>query len=109
MADVVAEDLGHAVDSEIVPGLLTLFLEPAIELRQVARDPNRVAIVIDRSQSMGLREDPAGDTRIERARAILDKSAATLDGWQSKHEIDVYEFAEALVPSSRRTSARKRW
>ena len=84
---------------------LILLVQPAVELRQVAREPNRVAIVIDDSRSMELREDPAGQRRIERARAFLDRSAAILDSWHNQHEIDVFEFAEALVPSSRQNAA----
>ena len=28
-------------------GALVVFLEPAVELRQVAREPNRIAVLID--------------------------------------------------------------
>lgn len=84
---------------------LIMFLEPAIELRQVARDPNRVAVVVDASRSMELREDPDGPSRTERVRRFLERSAETLDGWQGEHEIDVFEFGESLLPSSRRTVA----
>ena len=38
---------------------LVMFLEPAVELRQVAREPNRVAVLIDDSKSMSLAEDAA--------------------------------------------------
>ena len=33
---------------------LVVFLEPAVELRQVAREPNRIAVLIDDSRSMSL-------------------------------------------------------
>ena len=39
---------------------LVLFLEPAIELRQVAREPNRVAVLVDDSLSMSLRDQADG-------------------------------------------------
>ncbi|MEM9493778.1 MAG: hypothetical protein AAGC55_31820, partial [Myxococcota bacterium] len=70
-----------------VAAALTLFLEPAIELRQVAREPNRVAVLIDRSQSMDLREEQAGPRRVERTRAFLDRSRPVFDRWQGRHEI----------------------
>ena len=55
-------------------GALVVFLEPAVELRQVAREPNRIAILIDDSKSMSLAEDADGPTRIERARRLLASS-----------------------------------
>lgn len=80
---------------------LVLFLEPAIELRQVAREPNRVAILVDDSASMALREDADGPSRAERARALIEASASTLDGWEDRHHIDVFSFSETLVASNR--------
>jgi uncharacterized membrane protein len=84
---------------------LILFLEPAVELRQVAREPNRVVLLVDTSGSMDLRETPQGPRRIERARAMIAASGKTLDRWEEKHHIDVFEFAETILPSSRATVA----
>ena len=61
---------------------LVVFLEPAVELRQVAREPNRIAILIDDSTSMALAEDPHGPSRIERARRLLAASGETLASWE---------------------------
>src|SRR3954471_23124860 len=41
-------------------GALVVLLEPAVELRQVAREPNRIAVLIDDSLSMSLSESPQG-------------------------------------------------
>ncbi|MBT8494640.1 MAG: hypothetical protein KJO07_16415 [Deltaproteobacteria bacterium] len=79
---------------------LVLFLEPAIELRQVAREPNHVAILIDTSASMALRDRQDGPTRLERARDILGDSQATLDGWSGRHKIDLYQFDSDAKPSA---------
>jgi uncharacterized membrane protein len=79
---------------------LVVFLEPAIELRQVAREPNRVALVIDDSRSMALRDRPDGPTRTERVRALLDASAETLATWRERHQLDVYTFSDVLAASS---------
>lgn len=76
---------------------LVVFLQPAVELRQVAREPNRVAIVIDDSRSMALRDAPGGPTRTERVRALLDRSADTLDAWKRDHTLDVYTFSDVLA------------
>jgi uncharacterized membrane protein len=80
-----------------------LFLEPAIELRQVAREPNRVAVVVDDSLSMSLRDQADGPTRAQRARAIIEKSAGTFERWRKKHHVDFFTFSDALVPASEET------
>lgn len=82
---------------------LFLFLEPAVELRQVAREPNRIAVLIDDSASMNLAETKTGPRRIERARALLDASAASLEQWTREHRVDFYTFSDAVVAASRET------
>ncbi|ACY16586.1 glutamine amidotransferase [Haliangium ochraceum] len=79
---------------------LVLFLQPAVELRQVAREPNHLAILVDTSASMALAEDPEGPRRIDRARALLAASAETLRAWQDRHRVDIFAFDESLVSSS---------
>jgi uncharacterized membrane protein len=79
---------------------LVMFLEPAVELRQVAREPNRVAVLIDDSRSMGLAEDPHGPTRLARARAVLDASREQLAQWEVDHTIDYYTFSETVAATS---------
>jgi uncharacterized membrane protein len=81
-------------------GCLVVFLEPAVELRQVAREPNRIAVLIDDSKSMGLAERPGGPTRLERTRQLLAASHATLTAWEATHRIDYYTFSETVNPSS---------
>lgn len=75
---------------------LVLFLQPAVELRQVAREPNHVAVLLDESLSMALAEDPNGPRRIDRARALLARSAEALAAWQDRHRVDGFGFAESL-------------
>ncbi|MEZ4399989.1 MAG: glutamine amidotransferase [Kofleriaceae bacterium] len=79
---------------------LVVYLEPAVELRQVAREPNRVAILVDDSRSMALRDRPGGPTRTERVRALLDRSADTLAAWRRDHQLDVYTFSDVAAASS---------
>ena len=81
-------------------GALVVFLEPAVELRQVAREPNRIAILIDDSRSMSLAESEAGPTRIDRVRTVLAASGTALAAWEANHKIDYYTFAETLSPTS---------
>ncbi len=75
---------------------MVVFLEPAVELRQVAREPNRIAVMIDDSKSMSLAESPQGPTRIERVRRMLAASQTTLATWERDHKIDYYTFAETV-------------
>ena len=79
---------------------LVMFLEPAVELRQVAREPNRVAVIIDDSKSMSLAEDPHGPTRIARARQLLAASTDTLAAWSVDHKVDFYTLAETVTPTT---------
>lgn len=79
---------------------LVVFLEPAVELRQVAREPNRIAILVDDSRSMSLAEQPDGPTRIARVRQLLASSRETLEAWAVDHKLDFYTFSEALAPTS---------
>lgn len=81
--------------------VLFLFLEPAIELRQVAREPNRIAVLVDDSASMALAEVRGGPTRLDRARELLARSGAALTAWAQDHRLDYYTFSDAVlaVPS----------
>lgn len=85
---------------------LVLFLQPAVELRQVAREPNHVAVLVDESLSMALAEDPEGPRRIDRARALLARSAKTLAAWQDRHLVDAFGFGESLETATLESLAR---
>tara|TARA_R110002096_G_scaffold433887_5_gene653962 strand:- start:87940 stop:90438 length:2499 start_codon:yes stop_codon:yes gene_type:complete len=78
---------------------LVLFLQPAVELRQVAREPNHVAILVDNSASMELADRKGAASRRQLVRKLLDDSADALDKWQRSHIIDVYTFADDLLQS----------
>ncbi|MGE0547876.1 MAG: glutamine amidotransferase [Kofleriaceae bacterium] len=79
---------------------LVVFLEPAVELRQVAREPNRIAVLVDDSKSMSLADVANGPTRIERARQLLAASADTLEVWSRDHSIDYYTFSDTVTATS---------
>lgn len=79
---------------------MVVFLEPAVELRQVAREPNRIAILIDDSKSMSLAEAPGGPTRIERARRLINDSQGTLADWERDHKIDYYTFSDTVTATN---------
>ena len=79
---------------------MVVFLEPAVELRQVAREPNRIAVLIDDSKSMSLAESTRGPTRIERVRRLIAASQTTLTQWEREHKIDYYTFSETVSATS---------
>ncbi len=79
---------------------LVVFLQPAVELRQVAREPNRIAILVDDSRSMGLVDAPGGVNRTARVRRLLDASASTLEAWRERHQLDVFTFSDVVASSS---------
>jgi uncharacterized membrane protein len=79
---------------------LIVFLEPAVELRQVAREPNRIAVLIDDSKSMSLAESKSGPTRIERARRLLTSSQVALAKWEKDHKIDYYTFSDTVAATT---------
>jgi uncharacterized membrane protein len=85
---------------------LLVFLEPAIELRQVAREPNRIAVLVDDSRSMSLRDAPRGPTRLARVRTLLDASGAALAAWREGHQIDFYRFSDAVSATTEKAAAR---
>jgi uncharacterized membrane protein len=79
---------------------LILFLEPALELRHVTREPNHIAILVDDSRSMELAETPGGETRADRAAKLVAGARATFRGWRDDHVLDFYTFSDTLAPAA---------
>jgi uncharacterized membrane protein len=80
---------------------LLLLVQPAIQLRHVTRIPNRLAVLVDDSRSMGLTETPGGPTRAARATEILRRSRASFERLGRDHRLDFYRFGEALTPATK--------
>ena len=80
---------------------LVTALQPAIELRQVTRLPNRVAVLVDASRSMEVRPPDGGASRAERAAALIERAAPRLADWQrAGHEVDIFSFGENVSPAT---------
>ncbi|HEY4393043.1 MAG TPA: hypothetical protein VGP64_03230, partial [Polyangia bacterium] len=76
-------------------------LEPTLELRQVTRVPNRVAVLVDASRSMEVRPPDGGRSRAERAAALIDRAAPELAALQRDgHDVDLYTFGETVSPAT---------
>jgi len=90
-----------ALRTGVAATALVLFVQPALELRQVVHEPNHIAVLVDVSASMALHDTPDAPTREQRARALLDRSAHTLDAWRADHVVDFYTFGSDMTPSTR--------
>ncbi len=75
---------------------LVLFLRPTLRREQVARTPNRVAVLVDASGSMDLAEKSGAPTRFTKAQ----KFVAALDGKLHEQPVDYYAFGAGLRPTS---------
>ncbi len=82
---------------------LFLVLEPAIQLLQVHRVKNRVAVLLDTSASMSLPTGDNGDTRLEIAQNLLEAN----DAWFAR-KADRFVFEFATFDSGTYPSARTR-
>ena len=83
-----------------VTAALVLFFEPAVRLQNVTRLPNHVAVLVDGSESMRLREKAGEPSRAERAAAWLRAQRPVLDGWRREHVLDFYTFGDKLSPTT---------
>ena len=79
-----------------VAAVLTLMLQPAVQLRSVTRLPNHLAVLVDSSASMGIRAREGGPSRLTRAQALLKSSQAQLEKWRRRHLVDLYSFGQGL-------------
>jgi uncharacterized membrane protein len=83
-----------------VVAALVLFFQPAVRLENVTRLPNHVAVVVDASESMALKEDPKGPSRAQRAADWLKRAHPELAKLSDQHRIDWYTFGDRLSPAN---------
>jgi hypothetical protein len=79
-------------------GLALAILGPGLERRRSVRVRNRVAVVVDRSASMGLPADASGVGRMALARRLFEERSRELGGLGEAFELDWYAFGEGLEP-----------
>ncbi len=79
---------------------LFFLLEPGLRRLQVARVKNRVAVLVDRSASMGFPVSPGGPTRSQRVAAALEELKGQMDALKDRFTFDVYGFDPELAPLS---------
>jgi uncharacterized membrane protein len=84
-----------------VVACLMVALQPSLELGQVARVPNHVAVVVDTSRSMAVTPPDGGRPRSDRAAALIREAAPLFQEWEkSGHRVELYSFGESLAPTT---------
>jgi uncharacterized membrane protein len=84
-----------------VGACLMVALQPSLELGQVARVPNHVAVLVDTSRSMGVEPPDGGKPRYQRAANLIKNAAPLFADWESNgHRVELYSFGEVLSPTS---------
>lgn len=79
---------------------LVLFAQPAIQLENVTRMPNRIAVLVDGSESMSLTEEAGSPTRAARAAKTIVDGYTNFADWRKEHRVDFFTFGSALAPST---------
>jgi uncharacterized membrane protein len=82
---------------------LFLLIEPGVRTLQVARVKNRVAVLVDRSASMGLPVGPGGGTRSAAVASALERMAPGLKALEERFNVEMLGFDPALQPLSEGT------
>lgn len=86
----------------VFAGLCAAFflLEPGLRQLQVARVKNRVAVLVDRSGSMGFPVEPRGTTRTEAVAKALAALQPQMDALKDRFAFELYGFDPELAPMS---------
>ncbi len=84
-----------------VAACLMVALQPSLELGQVARVPNHVAVLVDTSRSMSVIPPDGGDSRAARAAELIAGAKPLFEQWEKDgHRVELYSFGEGLAPTS---------
>jgi uncharacterized membrane protein len=86
----------------LLAGAMALFflLEPGFRQLARVRVKNRVAVLVDRSASMGFPSRPDGPTRAAVAAEALERFAPGLEALKDRYLVELYGFDPALSPLS---------
>jgi hypothetical protein len=86
----------------LLAGAMALFflLEPGLRQLAQVRVKNRVAVLVDRSASMGFPVRPDGPSRAAAAAEALDRFAPGLEALRDRYQVEVLGFSPELGPVS---------
>lgn len=77
-----------------------LLLEPALDLKNISKVKNHIAVVLDASRSMSLRVDDGQERRIDRTVAALKQLEATMTAENPDHQFTFFTYGKELRGSS---------
>ncbi|RVU48880.1 hypothetical protein EA187_05490 [Lujinxingia sediminis] len=77
-----------------------MLLEPALDLKQVSRVKNHVAVLVDTSQTMSLNVAGEKQRRIDRARKALEDLRPTFEAHHEDHHFDIFTYGDTLTPTT---------
>ena len=83
-----------------VAAALVLFFEPAVRLQNVTRLPNHVAVLVDTSESMRLREKPGEPSRAARTAAWLRAQKDALGAPRARARRRLLHLRLELAPTT---------
>jgi uncharacterized membrane protein len=75
--------------------VLLLIARPVLSHQRRRHEQRVVTVLLDRSASMGIADDPAGGTRLERAKDALVRWLGPL---REDFQMELYSFAESTTP-----------
>ena len=86
----------------LLAGAMALFflLEPGLRQLAQVRVKNRLAVLVDRSASMGFPVRPDGQSRAAAAAEALDRFAPGLEALRDRYQVEVLGFSPELGPVS---------
>jgi hypothetical protein len=86
----------------LMAGAMALFflLEPGLRQLAQVRVKNRMAVLVDRSASMGFPVRPEGQSRAAAAAEALDRFAPGLENLRDRYQVEVLGFTPELGPVS---------
>ncbi len=84
----------------VLAGICALFflLEPGLRRLQVARVKNRVAVLVDRSGSMGFPVEPRGISRNDTVAKALESLAPQMKSMEDRYAFETWGFDPELSP-----------
>jgi len=78
----------------VLCGAFAMLLEPALELRDVEREKNQIAVLLDGSQSMEVKT-PLGPTRAEKGARATAQLVELYEPPTDEHQLGLYLFGKA--------------
>ncbi len=83
---------------------VVMLLEPALDLKNISRVKNHVAVMVDTSESMNLKMDEQGTTRHQRVQQELPELVPFIEAHQDDHVFHFFSYGqerEGFAQSSR--------